>query len=863
MTRYRILVITSCLLTILLCTFAYAGGGEGANSSSTEESIPVELRLKGAGNVELFILRKDGRTYLPIIELFKFLRINLNVSADHRNVDGFFLSKDTAYTIDFDSHIATIRGRRISITDELFVISTQDIYLDTELLNEIFGIKSDYNPRRLVVNLTSTSEMPIVSVTKRQKSRERMFQSQDIPSPGLFFESSPILFGGARFDYRLTTVASQHRKPTHNYQFGFGSHFIGGDWQATLRGVFTKKINENNLNVFGRYPFFDGTIVKQIIIGDIPPEIQPLYIGTVRGLEVTNRPAPRRLTLAHEAFTIDAPGSQEVELYQGGRLLSYYPGSTDGLYKFQLGVPYGNSDVEVRAYDEWGGLEIQRYRFNVSQLMVPPGEFQYSLKGGQLRRYSNDYYGKAQVDYGASSSLTVGMNAEYIDLHNDGQQFYPAITAEAALRVTPGILGEFAFSPLLASKFLLNGSFPSQAFVTFSHYWYKRNSALNLSRAIEQTDLEVNVPFYFNNWGVVFDVQADQSIYEALRRRAILPRIEGYTQGFRMSLAMNIGRLDYSSLQRTDFWTIRLSSSMRVPLNIVFSAAAEYDKMAKKMQDIQLTASRAFGTHLLLIASYNRSWIPSFVSAFIQASYDLPFLRIDVRGMRIDGNYQANVALSGSVLTSATLSDFFFDNRLRLGRSAIHFRPFLDVNSNGEIDGNERFLPELTVKTFGPQVVGVGYRTKDGYLVPNAEAYQKYIGYLPKQSFEDPHWIARYGAVSVMPDPNILKVADIPVVVGGIVNGKVTQTLAGVSGIGTEGVTITISDGTFSLKARTFSTGEFSFIGVPPGRYTVSISRDELTAGGLRPIQSEVNIEVRAKTDGDIIENVNFEVVER
>ncbi|MBI5215015.1 MAG: hypothetical protein HY960_04630 [Ignavibacteriae bacterium] len=862
MTKIWILIIILCLLTCSFGTSLYAGG-EGATSSSNEESIPVELRLKGAGSVELFILRKDGRTYLPVIELFKFLRINLNVSADRRQVNGFFLSKDTAYTLDFDNRISTIRGRRISITDELFIISTQDIYLDTELLYEIFGIKSDYNARRLVVTITSSREMPVVTISKRQKNRERMFQTQEMPTAGLSLDRSPFFFGGARVDYRFNTIVGQHRKPLHHYQIGFGTHIIGGDLQGKFQGVHNKKVTENNFTGFIRWPFFDGEIVRQVIVGDLQPDLEPLYIGSIRGIEVTNRPAPRRLTLASELFSIDAPASQEVELYQGGRLLSYYPGSTDGQYKFQLGIPYGNSDIEVRAYDDWGGLEIQRYRFNVSQLMVPPGEFQYSIKGGELRRYKKDFYAKGRVDYGASSSLTVGLDAQYVDIRDDGQQFYPAITAEAALRVTPGILGEFAFSPLLASKFLLNGSFPSQAYITFAHYWYKRTSPLNLSRAIEQTSLSVNVPFYFNTYGVVFNAQAEQSIYEALRRRAILPRLEGYTQGLRLSISMNIGRINYSSDRFSDFWTTRLSSSVRAPLSFIVSAAIQYDHKAKKLQNVQLTASRGIGKNLLVIGSYNRSFLPSFVSAFIQLSYDLPFLRIDVRGMRVDGEFQYNQVLSGSALTSSTLTDFFFDNRLRLGRSAIHFRPFIDQNSNGLLDGSERYIPDVSVKTYGPQVTGIGYKTKSGLMIPNAEAYQNYIGYLPKQSYEDPHWIPRFGAVSVMPDPNILKVADLPIVVGGIINGKVTQTVAGISGQATEGVTVTISDGTFSMKTKTFSTGEFSFIGVPPGRYVISIARDELTAAGLRPIQSEVNIEVRARPEGDIVENVNFEVVER
>ncbi|MBI3765098.1 MAG: hypothetical protein HY277_01175 [Ignavibacteriales bacterium] len=74
---------------------------------------------------------------------------------------------------------------------------------------------------------------------------------------------------------------------------------------------------------------------------------------------------------------------------------------------------------------------------------------------------------------------------------------------------------------------------------------------------------------------------------------------------------------------------------------------------------------------------------------------------------------------------------------------------------------------------------------------------------------------------------------------------------------------MTLSNTGYSKTMRSFSTGEFNFIGVPPGTYTLSISTQDLEAGGLRSDQAEKPIEVRAVPEGDVIENLIFKVVER
>ena len=83
-----------------------------------------------------------------------------------------------------------------------------------------------------------------------------------------------------------------------------------------------------------------------------------------------------------------------------------------------------------------------------------------------------------------------------------------------------------------------------------------------------------------------------------------------------------------------------------------------------------------------------------------------------------------------------------------------------------------------------------------------------------------------------------------------------------------EGVTVTLEaeapeEGKEFYKkvGISFSTGEFEFIGVPPGRYRISISDAQISLLGYRTDQASRIFEVVSKPDGDEIDNVSFMLI--
>ncbi len=840
---------------IVACAATVFAGSDPA--PPTEEKVPIDLRIRGVGHTELIVLRREKRVFLPMNQVLSFLQVNATMSPDRSTISGFFITTDSTYLIDTRAGRAEIKGRTIPLSSDQFIVTTEDLYLESTLLKDLFDIDATFDPRRLTVTLRSARMLPVELQFQRVRSRERALRFHEQPPAGLDVGRSPLGFGGTRLDYRIGSSIFQYGPPRHTYQVGLGGHLIGGDFEVRALGDVGKRLRENNVNAFIRYPFFDNKGIQQIIIGDLSDR-DPIFSGRVRGLEITNAPAARRLILGTEPLAVEIPSSQEIELYEGGVLKSYVRSPHDSLYNLQLEMPYGISDFEVRAYDPWGGISTQRYRYNVPQVLIPSHEFQYTVLGGQLRNFGKQGYGKASADFGASEFLTVGGNLIYFQPTNGSVNLYPGITSTA--RIFEGITGQFTFSPLIASQLSLNALFPSQAFFTFTNTRFKSTSPFNLSGVVDENQFTGSLPIPMGERNLYLNLSADQTRFENQRNQDLSGGIAGYYGSFRYDVSTNLGWTKIDEEENTrQIWTTQANTSFRMPSNVVMALSALYDHEQDQLQSFTGIVNRPITSDILVTFSYTHTFSPSFTFARLQLTYDLPFMRYEGRGIKTSFEYEYDQILTGSIVTSSSLRDFLFQDRLRLGRAVLEFKPFLDENSNGVKDASEHYLPGVIVKTYGPKLTALAQKTSQGLTIENAEAYQRYIGYFPVQTFEDPHWVPRYPSFSLLAEPNMIRPVEMPVVVGGLVSGRVLQTVKATE-TPVEGVTVTISNALYKKSMATFSTGEYNFIGVPPGVYTLSLQAAELEAAGLTTTELSKTIEVHAKPEGDLIENVDFRV---
>jgi len=152
--------------------------------------------------------------------------------------------------------------------------------------------------------------------------------------------------------------------------------------------------------------------------------------------------------------------------------------------------------------------------------------------------------------------------------------------------------------------------------------------------------------------------------------------------------------------------------------------------------------------------------------------------------------------------------------------------------------------------------------SQGGFTLDRTLPFEEYYLSLETKYLDNPLWVPRYNTMSVISEPNQFIRIELPIVVGGIVRGSVTYDIAGQL-LPAENVTVSITPESgekqgFPKTTRSFSTGEYEFIGLPPGLYVVSLDRNQVTQLGYALTQLTQTIEVRVTPEGDEINNVDF-----
>ena len=183
--------------------------------------------------------------------------------------------------------------------------------------------------------------------------------------------------------------------------------------------------------------------------------------------------------------------------------------------------------------------------------------------------------------------------------------------------------------------------------------------------------------------------------------------------------------------------------------------------------------------------------------------------------------------------------------------------PFLDLNGNGKRDKREPKVAGLKLRTNGGRIEVSKKDTSVRIL--DMEANTSYFIELDGNSFEHIGWQLRKKSLQVIIDPNHLKTIDIPVAILSEVTGTVyLDDKNGSRGQGRVMVVIKRPDGTVAGQTLTESDGFFSYLGLTPGKYNVTIDDAQLLKLRMKATPAAVPITISNNREGDIIDNIDI-----
>ncbi len=152
----------------------------GWNSSLRAQDLPeydeiaVLIEIPGLGAFEMDALIKDENLYLPVVNLFNFLKIKCEPSPDMDIIKGFFSSPESTYIIDRPNRQITYLDRKYELGQDDIIRTETNVFLLSSWFGKVFGLDCNFRFRSMSVILTARSDLPLIREMKQEEMRKNI-----------------------------------------------------------------------------------------------------------------------------------------------------------------------------------------------------------------------------------------------------------------------------------------------------------------------------------------------------------------------------------------------------------------------------------------------------------------------------------------------------------------------------------------------------------------------------------------------------------------------------------------------------------------------------------------------------------------
>lgn len=861
------------LLTLLLCvsrdTFA-----QQRRAADNRDVVPIEFSLKRGGSTEINSIQRGEKVFLPMRKMFDFLRIKNDYNPATATLSGFLATPETTWSVRLSDGSARVGKRTERLAPDEFVELDGDFYFLPEFYQRVFGLPIEYRPRQVAAVMDVRRDLPFFldDRLRRQEVRDVM---RDFADPAVKFEREYPLIDGFRLDWSFTQNLSPNGRPRQSFNGRTGFYILGGDLVSRYNVQLAPEFNLRESRHLWRHVPRSEKIFRQILIGDYVTD--GLLTREQYGIRITSIPPYSRIHFAPEVIEGYGYANRKSYLFAGSRMSGVADTTVDGAFRFEYPLRYGANLVDVRSYSIWGELDQDSYRFLVPTSLVPPGEIDYDISVGRLRERSEPWHGSFSTFWGATSRLTAGARVEFFDNPSLERKVVPSLFGVA--RFTPHIAGEILYAPNTLGRASLTAEFPWLFSFDASYQRYKDVPLFNPRSANYEFSLSGGYLMVFNGVRLGLSSGLTETGLDASRETLWRGSLDAY-------FAIVYPRFTHFVGWRKSFdnnaimTTIRQSDAsvrFRLPRNLYLGFGSQYDHLRDELVNIRVNAAIRAIEKLTLDFEFNRNFQFGSSTLRLEVRYYLPFARLTSTTTSSRGIVSHGQRISGSIGIKPQTGDIVYDYRSRTSFGAFFIRPFLDINNNGIRDAGEEELRTRAPRSMASEgeIGSASLRQYNGLGWGNlsVSAYRTFHFRLDQRSLENPLWRPRYETFAVTAEPGRYSVIDVPVIVGGLVRGTVVYK-ASVGDFEKEtvgGVRVSIKqivDGETAIRepyeavAETFSTGDFEFVGVPPGSYLLSLDLSQISLSGYVSQEMQKRITIQGTRDGDFVEGIEFILTE-
>jgi hypothetical protein len=816
------------------------------------EDIFVYMRVQGIGAFEInaYYSYDNNRLYLPVIDLFEFLKINYDATDHFERISGFLIDESRHYIIDHSNLSITIDNRTISLQSDEILRTDEGLFLYTGIFGPAFGLHCTFNFRSLSVELKTDLELPAIREMRLQQMRRNIERLRGVVEVDTTIGRQYHLFRFGMLDWALSSTQISNNVNDTRTSLGIGTELLGGETNVFLNHSTREGFNLRNQQYQWRWANNQTKIVKQVRAGKIGTGSISTIYDPFMGINITNTPTTYRRSFGEYTISEFTEPGWTVELYVNNVIVDYQTADASGFYSFDVPLVYGTSQVMLKFYGPYGEERIKEQFINIPHRFLPKGELEYNITGGMVRDSAESIYSRAAASYGVNRFLSLGGGYEYLSSISTGSGM-PFISFSASPLRNLMISGEYVHR--VRSKALLSFRLPSNMMFEFDYSNYTEGQQAIRFNFLEERKVTLAIPINLLFIRGFTRMSFKQNVYELLTYNTADMTFSTYFGPVNANLSGYASWVD----QNAPFIYGNLALGVKLGKGFTLRPQMQFDATNKEIISIKTELEKRIMRSGYFSMGYEENMRSAYRSIDFSFRWDLRFAQTNLAARFSEDVITTTQGARGSLAFGSGNNFVHTDNRSAIGRGGITITPFVDINHNGIRDENEPIASGLQVRVNGGRMLS---QVQDSLIrVIELEPYASYLVELDENSLDNIAWRLKDKSLSVYIDPNQFKKIDIPVLPMGEITGMVSiKDERGSRGLGRLLLNIHQSDGTFVTRTLSESDGFLIYHGLAPGEYYANIDPDQLERLGLKANPDRIDFEIEALSYGDIVDGLDF-----
>jgi hypothetical protein len=260
-------IVISVLLLLAGCHTIYASESDPGDF----EEVLVFVRVQGVGGFDINALYgyETDKLYLPVTDLFNFLKIRNEPAQHFLKVTGFFIDEDKTYEIDHSTRTITFGGRTMQFGADDMVRNETGLYLHTGVFGKAFGLHARFHFRSMSVDVRTDLELPAIREMRLAQLRQNLEQLRGEVTADTTLERNYHLFRMGMLDWAFSSTQITQSTTDNRVSLGLGMELLAGETNLFLNYSSRDGFNLRNQQYQWRFVNNDFKPLRQVRAGKV------------------------------------------------------------------------------------------------------------------------------------------------------------------------------------------------------------------------------------------------------------------------------------------------------------------------------------------------------------------------------------------------------------------------------------------------------------------------------------------------------------------------------------------------------------------------------------------------------------------